>query len=112
MKPESYALPVLLATYAALNYIDYRQTKYAMERGHVEYNPIAKYLLDRDIFDEFTTGGSILSLAGASLIGVSESYGTFNEYESVYKGMSILMAIVVAMYGFVITSNLYQLTKV
>jgi len=109
-KELCYKAPILLGVLAVLNLIDWLMTDYAIKRGATELNPISKWLMEKDLFNEVKFGGVMLALSGSTYIGWAESKGMFEKYVWVYNVLAVVIVIAIINYVIVLFSNVMQLT--
>lgn len=108
-KEPRYILPILLGIFALLNLIDWIITDYAMKKGFVELNPIAKLMIERELFDEFKFLGVILSVCASAFVGWGESKNLFEKYKWVYNLLVGIIVTGIISYMAVLVNNVMQL---
>lgn len=109
-KELGYKSPILLGVLAVLNLIDWVMTDYAIKRGATELNPISRWLMEKDLFNEVKFGGVMFALLGSTYIGWAESRGMFEKYVWVYNVLAGVIVIAIINYIIVLFNNIMQLT--
>lgn len=111
IKPK-YIVPILLMILAILNLIDWIMTDYCIKRGGVELNPISRWLMEHDSFNEVKFGGVMLQIFAAGFVGWVESKDIFKEVPhgaSLYNVMVGVLILVIISYIAVIWIDVVQL---
>ena len=109
-KELGYRAPILLGVLAVLNLIDWLMTDYAIKTGATELNPISRWLMEHDLFNEVKFGGVMFALSGSAYIGWAEGKGMFEKYVWVYNVLVGVIVIAIINYIIVLFNNIMQLT--
>ena len=103
----SSSVPVLLG----LHLLDWVMTDYALAHGAYELNPISKWLIEKEIFDEAKGLGGILIAVQYPFTLYAERADYFANYMGVYKALCGVMVVVIGIFVCITISNTVALFK-
>jgi len=110
-KEPKYILPILLGIFAIVNWLDWIITDYALSKGATEVNPISKWLIEQDMFDETKFGGIMLSVCAAGLLGWLESRYVFERKKFIYDIFCAMIITGIISYILILVNNAMMLEK-
>ncbi len=109
-KGPDYLLPIISGVLGITNLIDWIMTDYAMKTGAQELNPIARWFIEHDLFNELKFGSTMLLVFSSGFTGWAESKDYFKDFMWVYNILVGMIAVVVIGYVIVIINNIMQFT--
>ena len=99
------------AVLLGLHLLDWVMTDYALAHGAYELNPISKWFIGKEIFDEAKCVGTILILVQYSFTLYAERVDYFTNYMEAYKASCGVMVVVIGIFVCITISNIVALFK-